>query len=149
MRSSTRALLELVEAGARLPTIAALTGLPRSKVRELWRMQNRIPPSGRYPSLQQLLKTCHAHIEASILAQYLQSLAGEGLSAVETIYNAYKMHRIVCPKSAIAVDHAFLLWQTLRSGESRVMECPRCAAMVLVMGKTRKCCFCRSEIFGG
>jgi len=147
--SSVQILFELIEAGARIPTIAALTGILGSKARNFWRLQNLKPPSGRYPSLQQFLKINRQHIEISILAQHLHALIGQALSDVEIIHRAYKTHRILYPRSSVMVDHTFILWRQLRSGDTALIKCPACGGNVLKTNKVAKCCYCRRSLDGG
>jgi len=146
MQSSTRALLDIIEAGARVPTIIGLTGLSASKAREFWRLQNCLPPVGRYPSLRQLTKTKTGHAITSILAQHILSFKKDGVSAVEVIYNTYITHKTIFPDSPATVDHVFIIWRELSSNKIQLVRCHTCHGMVLKTDRTKKCCFCRKPL---
>ncbi|MCC7704693.1 hypothetical protein IGS59_20840 [Janthinobacterium sp. GW460P] len=146
-----------VELGARMKTVAYLTGLSGSLLREYF-YNDRPATGGRWPSSQDWyhMATLVQRAEASLIATIFYSLRTEhACAARKAMVCAYKMYRERWNgRSSISFDRAFELiasvegiW-THRSRQLALHTCARCRCRYLIaLGDTSAdhsgCVFCK------
>jgi flagellar transcriptional activator FlhC len=146
-----------VEQGARMKTVAYLTGLSGSLLREYF-YNDRSATGGRWPSSQDWyhMATVVQRAEASLIATIFQFLRTQhACSARKAMVCAYKMYRERWTgRSSISFDRAFELiasmegiW-TQQSSQLALHICARCRCRYLIaLGDTSAdhtgCVFCK------
>ena len=146
-----------VEHGARMKTVAYLTGLSASLLREYF-YNDRAATGGRWPSSQDWyhMATLVQRAEASLIASIFQFLRTQhACSARKAMVCAYKMYRERWTgRSTISFDRAFELiasvegiW-THHSSQLALHTCPLCRCRYLIaLGDTSAdhsgCVFCK------
>ena len=146
-----------VELGARMKTVAYLTGLSGTLLREYF-YNDRAATGGRWPSSQDWyhMATLVQRAEASLIATIFQFLRTQhACSARKAMVCAYKMYRERWNgRSSISFDRAFELiasvegiW-THHSSQLALHTCPRCRCRYLIaLGDTSSdhtgCVFCK------
>ncbi|WP_157271186.1 FlhC family transcriptional regulator [Azohydromonas aeria] len=145
------------ELGARVRTIAALTGLPARELLELLFPDRQAVPRGRPPASPDWYHTANLlnRAEASIAMVLYRRLCDAGFPPPEALVGAYRHYRGVCePPHRISFDRAFdlaghtdgLWFTTVRSFS--LVACPAChstflAACGTIALSNEECPFCK------
>jgi hypothetical protein len=139
---------------ARSQTVAAWTGLPKSRIRTLVDTHQEGTPEGenlrhRGPSPNSVtvfLRTAQVRREAAALIGvcYAYNVLPEapvlhatrelpGVARGERLCEAYEMYRSMVPETCLTLDHtAFLVISVARAGELAVQRCTGCGSALVL-----------------
>lgn len=147
---------ECAALGARMATIAYLTGLSPHYILHHVYSEARPAPRGRPRCFEEFYFRANARLqaEASLLAAHYRRLRGEGFVAAAALVCAFRHLRSTAPAGVLLFDEGFFLvsrldgiWAT-RDRSLDLVQCAHCQRPHLVaLGSTARdrCPFCRAD----
>lgn len=147
--------IKMIKAGVRPPVVHLATGLPKSRLRDLYKQTHGVPaPRGKVPaSAARQIKSLHEAMEAMVFARLYLNMAGEMKQAdhgqqmdSSLVVDAYQIYARTLACQPLDVTLAWYLARDLRDGALQVRRCQNCHTEYLYDADSpylRTCYLCR------
>jgi uncharacterized Zn finger protein (UPF0148 family) len=140
---------------ARIPLVAAATGLPEPSLLVLYRdLHGQSPVAGQLrASASAVLRPYRRHLHATLFAALYQRLAGESdpRQDARRLLQAYERYRRLAPADPYGIDinTAWVIARDLRTRWVTLRRCPRCTSPYLMTADSISCPFCTPAALSG
>jgi len=145
--------IKMIRAGVRPPVVHLATGLPKTRLRELYRQVHGCPaPRGKIPgNAARQIKSVYEAMEAMVFVRLYLDMAGDALAAGDQldsslVIDAYHVYVRTVAGQALDVTLAWYLARDIRDGTLKIRKCPQCQAEYLYEMDSpylRTCHLCR------
>lgn len=149
--------IKMIKAGVRPPVVHLATGLPKARLRDLYKQTHGVPaPRGKVPgSAARQIKSVHEAMEAMLFARlYLNMLAASqssdnGQLDSSLVIDAHNIYARTVAGVPLDVTLAWYLARDLRDGVIQVKRCKKCHTEYLYEPDSpylRTCYLCRLRV---